>query len=292
MHYPLLARFAAPARPRAEVWRTALGLVGITVIYLAALYGTLGLLAARLGELHLARLLLSMAQGSSPQGLAMLLASFAPLALAVIFVTRALHRRRAGSLFGSGAGRDFRRSLLPLAILTGVLLPLELLDGNVWRATPLSQVLGWLPLMLPLLVVQIGAEELLFRGYLLQQVAARTRNPVAWMLLPSALFGALHFAPAEYGANAVWIVLWAFGFGCLAADLTARAGNLGPALALHLVTNVASILLVGLYGNLDGLALYTLVINTRDAAQLAPYLAIDALGLLVSWAALRLVLRR
>lgn len=291
MHHPGLHRFAAPARPRAEIWRTAFGLIGIAVLYLAGVYGTLGVIAAQVGEWRFARLVLDMATGSTPQGLLTLLASFAPLALAVIFVTRALHGRRAGGLFGPGAARDFGRALWPLGALLVVMLPLELMDGDVFRATPPGTVLMWLPLALPLLMVQIGAEELLFRGYLLQQIAARIANPIAWMLLPSALFGALHYAPADFGPNAIWPVLWAFAFGCLCADLTARAGNLGPALALHLVTNLSSMLIVGLYGNLDGLSLYTLVINTRDAAALGPYLAVDFVAMLAAWAAVRLMLR-
>jgi len=111
------------------------------------------------------------------------------------------------------------------------------------------------------------------------------------MLLPSALFGMLHFSPAAFGQNAVWPVLWALIFGCLAADLTARAGNLGPALALHFTTNLSSMVLVGLYGNLDGLSLYTLVINTRDLAALGPYLAVDFASMIVAWLVARLMLR-
>lgn len=291
MQYPRLARFAAPAAPRAEFWRTLLGLIGIGLLYLAAVYGLMGLLSDWLAPLTFARVINAMAQGSSPLGLVMLLASFAPLGIAVIFVARSLHARSAGSLFGEGAGWDFLRVVMPLLGLVLLLTPLQLMDPDVGRATPLGRVLLWLPLALPLLLVQITAEELIFRGYLLQQIAARTSNPIGWMLLPSALFGALHFSPADFGANAIWPVLWAFVFGCLAADLTARSGNLGAALAMHFTTNLSSMLLVGLYGNLDGLSLYTLVINTRDAGALGPYLAVDFLAMVIGWLAARLMLR-
>ncbi|MCB1398940.1 MAG: CPBP family intramembrane metalloprotease, partial [Rhodobacteraceae bacterium] len=107
----------------------------------------------------------------------------------------------------------------------------------------------------------------------------------------SILFGALHYAPSEFGANAFWPALWAGIFGCLAADLTARTGSLGAAMGFHFATNVSAIFLVGLYGNLDGLSLYTVVINTRDASQLLPYLAIDFASILVAWLVARLMLR-
>lgn len=291
MHYPRLAQFAAPAAPRAEVWRTGLGMAGIALLYLAATYGLLGLLAGQMAPLAFARLMQAMAQGSSPGGLMLLLASFLPLGAAVIFVTQSLHARPLATLLGPGALRDFTRVLAPLLGLILVTLPFQLMDPDVGRATPLGRVLSWLPLALPLLLVQVGAEELVFRGYLLQQLAARSRNPILWMLAPSALFGALHFSPADFGTNAIWPVLWALVFGCLAADLTARAGNLGPALAFHFTTNLSSMLLVGLYGNLDGLSLYTLVINTRDLGALGPYLAVDFTAMIAAWLAARLMLR-
>nr|WP_255697260.1 CPBP family intramembrane glutamic endopeptidase [Sinirhodobacter sp. WL0062] len=170
-------------------------------------------------------------------------------------------------------------------------MPLSLLNPDVGAATPFAVLLRWLPVALPLLLIQVTAEEVVFRGYLLQQLGVRSARPLVWMALPSALFGVLHYAPGDFGANAIWPALWAFVFGCLAADLTARTGNLGAALAMHFATNFSSIFLVGLYGNLDGLALYTLVINNRDLASLAPYLATDFVGMLVSWLLARLMLR-
>ena len=291
MHYPRLALFAAPAAARAELWRTGLGAIGIALLYLASVYALLGLLADWLAPTTFARLMQAMSQGSTPAGLVLLLASFAPLGLAAIFVTRVLHGRGALTLLGPGAARDFLRVAGPLLAATVVLAPLAILSADVGRATPLPQVLAWLPLALPLLFVQIGAEEIVFRGYLLQQLAVRNANPILWMLLPAAIFGVLHFSPADFGQNAVWPVLWALIFGCLAADLTARAGNLGPALALHFTTNLSSMLIVGLYGNLDGLSLYTLVINTRDLAALGPYLAVDFATMIVAWLIARLMLR-
>ncbi|MEZ5685612.1 MAG: CPBP family intramembrane glutamic endopeptidase [Paracoccaceae bacterium] len=105
------------------------------------------------------------------------------------FVTRGLHQRALGSLLGAQVLRDFRKVLIPLAALWLALL-LALLNPDVGRSAPLPTVLTWLPLVLPLLVLQIGAEELVFRGYLLQQLGARFHHPLIWMGLPSVLFGA------------------------------------------------------------------------------------------------------
>ncbi|MEZ5686095.1 MAG: CPBP family intramembrane glutamic endopeptidase [Paracoccaceae bacterium] len=291
MIYRSLDRFTAPAVRHAELWRSALGAGAIAVIYLGGTWIALFAVAQMTTPMQFVSILRQIGAGNTPAGLAMLLASFIPMALGVAFVTRGLHQRALGSLLGAQVLRDFRKVLIPLAALWLALLPLALLNPDVGRSTPLPTVLTWLPLVLPLLVLQIGAEELVFRGYLLQQLGARFHHPLIWMGLPSVLFGALHYNPADFGANAIWPALWAGLFGCLAADLTARSGNLGAALAFHLATNFSGMVLVGLYGSLDGLALYTLVINPRDGAELAPYLAADFLSMLVSWLIARLVLR-
>uniref|UniRef100_UPI0039E68891 CPBP family intramembrane glutamic endopeptidase n=1 Tax=Phaeovulum sp. TaxID=2934796 RepID=UPI0039E68891 len=210
-----------------------------------------------------------------------------------LVVTRLLHGRSGTTLFGPAARalNDFWRTALPISALWIVLLPLSASDPNVGRHLNLGQLLVWLPLALPGLLVQTGSEELLFRGYLQQQLAARFHSPLVWAVLPSLLFGALHYAPAEFGPNALLMTAWATLFGLFAADLTARTGSLGAAMGFHFATNFAAVFLVGLYGNLDGLALFNLVINTRDPAQVIPFLTLDLLAMVVSWLLARLALR-
>ncbi|MFD2172842.1 CPBP family intramembrane glutamic endopeptidase [Rhodobacter lacus] len=292
MTYPNLAPFVAPAAPRSEIWRSLIGLALIVAFYLGALFGGLGLVGLVAGKLELAVVMAAMARAGTPEGLSMVLATFAPLALGTLLVTRVLHRRPAASLLGQGAGRDFARVFPPLLGLTLLMVPFSFLDPHLGKSTPLLVLLTWLPLALPLLFVQIASEELLFRGYLLQQIAARWRHPALWMVLPAAIFGALHYSPGENGPSAIFLGLWAMGFGILAADLTARTGNLGPALAFHFANNLSAMFLVGLYGQLDGLSLYTLVVNSHDLGQMAPYLALDSVSMLVFWLAARLRLRR
>lgn len=292
MPYARLAAYLAPARARAEWLRSLIGLVLIAAFYWAAVIGGLALVQALAGNVVLGAVMLELERGGTALGLVLVLMTFLPLVLGVLLVTRLLHRRGLASLLGSGAGRDFLRVFPPLLALVALVAATSAFDPNLGQSTPLSVLLRWLPIALPLLFVQIAAEELLFRGYLLQQIGARIRHPLAWMVLPAALFGALHYAPGQNGTTAIFFALWAMLFGCLAADLTARAGNLGPALALHFANNISAVLLIGLYGQLDGLALYTLVLNTRDLATMAPYLALDALAIMAFWLAARLRLRR
>lgn len=295
-HAPLAA-YAAAARPRAELWRTALGLVLIGAGYLAAtlalLHGLMALLRPVLGAWGAARFVEGFGAGRTAPGLVLLLWSFLLLVLPLAVVTRGLHRRPVASLLGPPrrALRDAVRVTAPLLALAVAMMPFAVLSGDAGRRLDLVTWIAWLPVALPGLLVQVGAEELLFRGYLQQQLAARFRSPVAWALLPSALFAALHFAPGEFGPNAALVAVWAGVFGLLAADLTARTGNLGAALGLHFATNFSAIFLVGLWGQLDGLALWNVVVNTRDLGTVLPLLAVDLLALVVSWLVARLVLR-
>ena len=87
-------------------------------------------------------------------------------------------------------------------------------------------------------------------------------------------------------AESLWRV-----FGLLAADLTARTGSLGAAIGFHFGTNFSALFLTGLYGNLDGLALYNLVIDTTDTGAMVPYLMSDFAFIFVSWLLARVMLR-
>lgn len=289
--YRPLADFAAPARPRAELWRTLAGLVLIGALYVALIFGAVELAGRIFGAQGSGWLVNTMGDASTPAGLVLMLASFLTMAVAVVITARVLHGRGLASLLGHGWLRAALTVAVPLIALSILLLPLALLDPKVSAATPLTRLFAWLPLALPFLVVQIGAEELLFRGYLQQQLAARTKARWLWMGVPALLFGVLHYAPATYGVMAFWPVLWATAFGCLAADLTARTGNIGAALGFHFANNVSAMLLLGVQDKMDGLALYSLAIDPSDPAQLAPYMATDALSMLISWLLARLALR-
>jgi len=295
--YAALTAYAEPAWPRAEPWRTALGLVLIGAAYGAALIGGLTVLVRMLeptmGGWAAARFVEGFVAGRTAPGLTLLLYSFVLIALPVAIVTRALHRRAVSGLLGPPrlALRHALRVAAAVLAVSVVLMPITVMSDDAGRRLALSQWLVWLPLALPGLIIQVGAEELLFRGYLQQQLAARFRSPLIWMVLPSMVFGWLHFAPGEFGASAVLIAVWASLFGVLAADLTARTGTIGAAVGLHFATNFSSVFLVGLWGQLDGLALWNVVVNLRDPGAILPLLAVDLGALIVSWLVARLVLR-
>ena len=105
------------------------------------------------------------------------------------------------------------------------------------------------------------------------------------------MFGWGHYAPSETGDYAVIWVIWAGVFGLLMADLTARSGTLGPAVAVHFVNNLSAFLFVSLPDDLSGLALYTLPYGLDDD-RMSVLLYVDFVFIIVMWLAARLVIRR
>ncbi|APX90028.1 hypothetical protein BV394_10120 [Brevirhabdus pacifica] len=288
-----LQRLIAPARRRPALWRLALGVVLGLAVYGVPLLGAGLALRLALPEGTGAALMQEVAEGATPRGLLLALASFGFMALAPIAAAWLLHRRGAGTLFGPRAGlwRNFLRvtavlSVMQVAVLI-VLATMTDLEPNVAPATWLML----LPLSLPLLLLQVSAEEMVFRGYLMQQLAARFRSPLIWMFLPAVLFGIGHFSPQDAGANAWVVAAWATLFAVYAADLTARTGDLGAAIGFHFINNFFSLLLVSLQGPMSGLSLYTLPFDGADDATLPGLLWAELAVLTLAWALCLLVAR-
>ncbi|MEP2919817.1 type II CAAX endopeptidase family protein [Sulfitobacter sp.] len=292
--YPAHVLHTVVAEKRSEWWRTLLGCVAIVAVYLllAQLYQMIlfSVTNGRPGFLE------QLIEGSSPLAMLVLLGSFGLISASVFIVVRFFHKRAALGVIGplSLAVPQFVWVVAMLAVL-GVVLSILPPYGYDAPLVPNLRVGVWLlllPLSLVAVFVQISAEEILFRGYLQQQLAARFRSPLVWMVIPSALFALGHYQPGEAGENAVMITVWAGVFGLLMADLTARSGSLGPALAVHFVNNVTALVFTSLPDSLSGLALYHTPFGMGDAEILRAWLPVDFAVMFVSWLAARLALRR
>ncbi|MDX1782128.1 MAG: type II CAAX endopeptidase family protein [Thalassovita sp.] len=287
--------FIAPARHRAEAWRLILGLVMMAAIYLGLLLAIDAITRAVLSDAHYFDFRAAIYDGGQPAGALFILWSFACMAIATCAVTHQLHRRSPLSLLGPPvlALRQGLRVATAVAMLFAALwlLPPPDIPRGLTPRTPLADWVMLMPLALPALLVQTGAEELVFRGYLQQQLAARFTSPRVWLLGPAVLFGLMHYRP-DAGGNAWLFIVWAGAFSLAASDLTARAGTLGPAIALHFVPNAWAILIFSQDVSLSGLSLYHLPIDLADTETVPVLLLVDLAVLFVSWLAARLALRR
>ncbi len=293
MQYTAHQAFIAPARARPQIWRLLLGVLLVMAVYLAGFVVLLGILTLTSGWDGAQNWMRLMATGSTPTGSLLLLASFLGMALGPFLAARLLHRRRIGTLFGP-RHRVVRDFALALGVCAAVFGLLALLPSDV-RPQPnlsLSLWLSFLPLAVVGILVQTGAEEILFRGYIQQQLAARFASPLIWMVLPSVLFALAHYQPATMGGNA-WLIVAAVGlFALCAADLTAATGSLGAAWGLHFANNSVAILVVALDGPLSGLALYTMPFSPLDTAALRPLIVQDMVATIVVWAIIRYAVTR
>ncbi|MBF9059481.1 CPBP family intramembrane metalloprotease [Rhodobacterales bacterium HKCCSP123] len=293
MKYAAHDDFVAPARLRPAIWRLGLGLVLAVCIYVLGI-GAIFLVLVAVSGFDGANLWLGrMASDGTPTATLLVLATFIGMALGPMLSARLLHGRGIASLFGPRQ-RLTRHFAIAATACAGVYLLLALLPSDMARTANLSPLLwaSFVPLALVGVLVQTGAEEVLFRGYIQQQVAARFASPLAWMVLPSALFAVLHYQPALMGENA-WLVVGAvFLFAILAADLTAKTGTIGAAWGFHFANNCVAILFVAMEGPLSGLALYNVPVGDMAAAEVRPLLFMDMAVTVVVWGAIRMAVGR
>lgn len=296
MRAPEFAAYVAPARLYPELWRLLLGILLILFCYL----GGTALVLVALYPIITAQdpfgyfgWILDLATPDKPGQVIALLLTFGGLALGPIVAAGTCHLRPAGTLFGprGEALRGFGLTLLVLAPVYAALVAVNwLIDAPVPNMEP-AQWLRFLPLALPLLLLQVSAEELLFRGYLQQQLAARFAARWVWMGLPAIVFASLHYNP-EAGSNTWLIIATTFAFALIAADLTEQSGSLGAAIGLHFVNNFTSLLLVSVKGTITGLALFITPYDITEASMLSIGLLLDIALLLLIWRLLRFVLCR
>lgn len=279
---PRLEAFIAAAQPRAELWRLVLGLGLVTLIWAVALIG-LPFVGAALDRPAALKLLILAYLGS-----------FAAMILGLALALRLLHGRGLASVLGPD-GLQARGYVAGVAVVAGLSalagLPLLLILPPVPNLPP-AEWLRWLPLALPAVAVQTAAEELVFRGYLMQQLAVRFRRPAVWLGVPAVLFGLLHWNPAEFGGNAWLVVLAATATGLLLGDITARLGNLSVAMGLHFANNVVALLLVAMPSPFAGLSLYLTPVASGDGQAMRGLLLADIASTLVAFALWRVCWRR
>ena len=283
--------FIAPARVHPQLWRLLFGIVVLMAVFIGCIFILLGVVWLIVGD-DSALLWLDKMQGAvTPTSTLLLFATFIGLALGAFAAARLLHERRPATLFGPRARviPDFFKAALCVLVIYAVSLVIWTRNFDAIPNLDLSLWLSFLPLALIGLLVQTGAEELVFRGYIQQQLAARFASPLIWMVLPSILFGLVHLDPGTAGDNAWIVVAAATFFGLVAADLTARTGSIGAAWGFHFANNLLAITVLATDGTITGLALY-LTPYTADQVS-GVILLSDIVITALAWGACRLVLR-
>ena len=272
--------FVEPAKSQRSGWFVILGLCLIVIFYLEFMYLLLFLFAAVIGggdgiAIGFAQVSRMLGAADTPLALNLALATFIGMFGAVTLMARVTRERSPMSLIGTGPiVRNMFVVILALGTLISVSTVFAHVNYDLQPNLPFSQWIRWLPLAIPLLFIQIAAEEMIFRGYFQQELAARFKSPLVWMFVPSVVFGSLHWDSETYGSNAWLIVGSTTLFGVFAADLTARTGNLGAAFGLHFTNNFSAMFVTSMQGKMSGLSLYTTPFGANDN---------DAIRILMIW---------
>lgn len=225
------ARFFAAADPGGNGWwRYALGIVLITACWLG-------------GGGYAYTLVRQLPLGEVTQFVA-INASILMLLVGVVVVVMAIHRRSWHTLVTPRPRIDGRRILLGgmvwgLLAIIGALIEGLLFPGR-YAWTPDLQ--RWLPFALAALLLtplQCLAEELAFRGYLMQALARMWRQPAFVAVAGSAVFTVPHLYNPEIAAYGLWLMAANyFAMALFLATITLRDGRLELAIGVHTANNL------------------------------------------------------
>lgn len=168
------------------------------------------------------------------------LATLIPIAWAVLAV---LHRVRPRWLSSVQPRLRWRYLLVcvPVAVvaLLGVQLGSDLVAG-LPAVHPQHGFWGFLVVILISSPLQAAAEEVFFRGYLLQALGSLSARPWVGIIGSSVVFALLH------GTQNLPLFVDRLAFGLLAALLVWRTGGLEAGIAAHVVNNIFAFAIAGL----------------------------------------------
>ncbi|MBP6757747.1 MAG: CPBP family intramembrane metalloprotease [Flavobacterium sp.] len=186
-----------------------------------------------------------------PNNLSLLsnLLPFVFLLAILFFLVRILHKRSILSLTTSRKEVDYKKILFSFGLI--VLLTIAAfavsysMDSStiLWNFNPLKFSILFLISIL-LFPFQIGFEEYLFRGYLMQQVGIVAKNRWFPLLITSVMFGLFHSANPEVAQMGFGVMFFYIGTGFLLGIMTLMDESLELALGFHLGNNLMAALLI------------------------------------------------
>ena len=135
-----------------------------------------------------------------------------------------------------------------------------------WNFNPLKFTILFI-ISIILFPFQIGFEEYLFRGYLMQQIGVIVKNRWFPLIFTSVLFGVFHSANPEVAEMGYGVMSFYIGTGLLLGVMTLMDESMELALGFHLGNNLmAALLITSDYSALqtDALFKYTGIENSSD----------------------------
>lgn len=174
--------------------------------------------------------------------IAMMLASVAFLA-GIYLAVRFIHQRRLISLITPRGFIDWKRLLQGFAVWFGLcaicgVIEAFLYPGRYVFSLRIQTFIPFFFLALMLIPVQTSTEELFFRGYLLQGLGIKLRNPYVLSFFSGLIFMLPHLLNPEAKLNYFLMGISYFIIGAILAYITLIDGRLELALGLHAANNL------------------------------------------------------
>ncbi|WP_111309459.1 CPBP family intramembrane glutamic endopeptidase [Confluentibacter sediminis] len=181
--------------------------------------------------------------------LAVNLAPFAILLGLLFILVKFLHQRSILSLTTARDKVDWSRvafSFSLIVIITLVTFSISYYADPDLIKLQFDPVKFTILLIISLLLfpVQIGLEEYLFRGYLMQHLGFYVRNKWFPLILTSVLFGVMHGANPEVAEIGLITMVFYIGTGLLLGIMTLMDDGLELALGFHFGNNLLAAILV------------------------------------------------
>lgn len=180
----------------------------------------------------------------SPFGMVMLQLALASLIPVMALVVVTVNRVRPGYLFSVAGGMRWKPFLVFLPagfiVLNAVLWISNALTNTPFEYHPQAGFAAYLVAILLTSPLQAAAEEVFFRGYLLQALGAVASSKWVGIIASALVFALFH------GTQNAWLFGSRFAFGVLAGYLVVRTGGLEAGIAAHVANNVSAFIYAGL----------------------------------------------
>ena len=247
-------QFIEPANSEHRWW-----IVGLTLILWAIFYMVLSSFFILIISNLLSLDNLKYGLFTTPIEVYVLLSTFLIWLVVFLILVKLFHKRGLNSLIGKSKLIFFKNFIYAI-IISGIFIIFSqnLIPNNekIIENLRFSKWLSVLPLGMFLMFIQVSAEELLFRGYLQQQLATWVKSRWFFMVVPSLIFGLMHY-DGTMGIKIGLIVVAVTGIlGLFLADLTYRTGNLGAAIGVHFANNFSAMFWVSYQEQISGLSRY------------------------------------
>jgi uncharacterized protein len=179
----------------------------------------------------------------------LMLVSFVFVFFQLYALVRFFHKQSFLQLITSRNSIDWHRVLFSFTIWAGITIISTVVVYILYPEDFIVQF-DWIPFLLLFVIglllfpFQIGSEELIFRGYLMQGFGNLAKNKWFPLLMTSLIFGLLHIANPEVDKMGYAILIYYIGTGLFLGIITLMDEGMELALGFHFANNFIAALLV------------------------------------------------